>query len=204
VTRRPRQFRRTHISLPDSITEFANFRRLIHSDQNLHAGVGRYRRRIENSSVTSIALEMLKNSIYRNSIVSNPFPRSFDKIKGRASFPGASQEIEILWTACILASFQHDLNAYIALRNKYARRFMIGDYEDALKSLDQIEDRFGYSLWSICCRFAVLQKYKGTAEQKLFLSSIISTSSIDAVVAYLSFLFSYSVEDNVTLKDIRQ
>lgn len=200
----PRRFKRRAMPLPEQVETFEHFRRLIHSDADLHAGISRYRRRIARNSVGTIVSALMKNTIYRGSIASNPFPKDFSLVKARSYFSRVEPEVEILWNAHILSAYIPDINAFVKMKEAFESLYISGYFERALAVINQIEERFGYSLWSIGIRFVLNQATGGLPANKAALDRIVSTPGLPAITAYLAFFMSYTAEDNVILDDIRR
>ncbi|OAF04947.1 hypothetical protein AYJ54_23295 [Bradyrhizobium centrolobii] len=67
-----------------------------------------------------------------------------------------------------------------------------------------IEERFGLSLWLTNAQLTLAHMANGIASQKEILNRIINEPGVDTLYAYLSFYFSYSLEESVTASEVRR
>jgi hypothetical protein len=205
MTRVPRRPKRKQVrELGQAITDVASFRRLIHMQGDLIGSISRHRKAIAPHAVEQIVGSLMTNPIYRDALAPNPFPNAYSRLKSRAFKSRASAELEILWTAAVLSHFTDELNEYLKLKATYSNAFMDGNWSEAVRILDQIERLFGFSIWSINARITLTHLQHGVTAQKSALNKIIGTPGINPIVAYLAFIFSYSLEENVTLSEIRR
>jgi tetratricopeptide (TPR) repeat protein len=204
MTRVPRRAKSRATAPADTITDVGTFRRRVHAKGDLSYSISTYRRQLDPAALPDIVSTLMRNPVYRGAIASDAFPRSYSRIKGRMRMLPASPEIEILWTASILSHYTAELNEFIASRDLYSNQFMGGAYADAGKTLNQIEQKHGLSIWLLAAKIALAQCTDGVAAQKKILDHVVSTPIINPIVAYLIFFFSYSLEDTVQYNEIKR
>jgi hypothetical protein len=98
----PKRSGKKYIELGERIGDLASFRRKIHVAGNLSRGISETRASLAPDAVPHIVSTLLENTIYRAALVSEPFPKTYTKIKSRLPFRKAPAEIELVWAASIL------------------------------------------------------------------------------------------------------
>jgi len=187
-----------------SISDATTFRRLIHEKGDLIGGLSKNRRVIAPKAIETIVKALMPNPIYRNVLAPDAFPRTYSRVKAGPVLAHLDAEFEIVWTASILSHFTEELNDYLNLKDAYSKKFLNSEFLPATKILDEIENKYGISLWSTNARLTLAHVANGIATQKDLLKTIVNTPGIDTLYAYLSFFFSYSLEESVTLNEIRR
>ncbi|WP_156936995.1 hypothetical protein [Bradyrhizobium sp. WSM2254] len=187
-----------------SIDDAASFRRLIHAQGNLAAGLNTHRRAISLENVARIVRALMPNAIYRNLLAPEAFPRTHGRVKGGKFFGTLAPEFELIWAAAVISHYTTELNQYLTLKETYSGFYLRADFNSAKGVLDEVEGLFGLSLWLANARLSLSQVAEGLAAQKLLLNEIVATPSVDPLYAYISFLASYSLEEGVTLPQLRR
>jgi hypothetical protein len=185
-----------------AIDSSKDFIRKIHTGRDLRKGISRNRKLLNVNAIPAVVRDLNKSAIYSKNLILNPFPKKIEEIKRWFPLSDAGPTIEFVWTASILSLFINELNAFVALRDRFHDHYLVGKFDEASSVLDEIEALFGFSLWSIDARLRLLQRSQGLSAQKQFLESTISTEGIDPFTAYLFFYLSFSCEENVTTTDI--
>ncbi|KFE62875.1 hypothetical protein [Hyalangium minutum] len=105
---------------------------------------------------------------------------------------------EILWSALVLSQRTQTLGSYVNLSQKFARNLLTSQYDAALGALDEVDNKFGYSLWSIENRIATLQAKSGLEKQKEFTKNIKQRAK-KSFAAFVAHYTSRRNEDSITL-----
>jgi hypothetical protein len=187
-----------------SLSDVATFRRLIHERGDLVGGLSEKRRAIAPEAIETIIKALMPNPIYRNVLAPDAFPRTYSRVKAGAALVHLDAQFEIVWTASILSHFTDELNDYLNLKEAYSKKYLNSEFLHATKILDEVENKYGVSLWSTNARLTLAHVANGIATQKDLLNTIVNTPGINPLYAYLSFFFSYSLEESVTLSEIRR
>jgi hypothetical protein len=182
----------------------ASFRRLIHAPGNLFSGLRRNRISLPIGSIEEVVQALMPNPIYRNLLAPDAFPRSYARVKAGTILHPVNAGFELIWAASILSHYKQELNEFLALKASYSASYLASNYLSAESTLAQIEESFGISLWLTNARLSLAHMAGGIASQKDILSTIVSAPGIDALYAYVSFYFSYSLEESVTLNELRR
>ncbi|WP_354085891.1 hypothetical protein [Bradyrhizobium sp. S3.3.6] len=186
----------------ETIGTYASFRRAIHARGKLVAGLEEARPKLIPAAIPTIVAEAADTPIYRNAIVREPFPKSIHKLKQKRPLPVAGDLVEAAWTASILSLFNSELCLFIRMRDRYHAAIATSDYKAALDALDQLQQELGFSLWLISARIALLQTHEGTPAQKRFLQGLLSVKGVSGATGYLSYLFGFTAEENVSLAEL--
>lgn len=188
----------------ERIYDAARFRRLIHAQGNLAAGLNRNRKAVALEAIAGIVGSLMPNAIYRNLLAPDPFPNAYAKVKAGRVLAQAETGFELVWTASVLSYYKEQIAEYLKLKDLFSKAYLGANYAFAAEMLGQLQDKFGLSLWLTSARLGLAQLNKGLARQKEILNTIVYEPGIDALFAYLAFFFSYSLEEGVTISDIRR
>jgi hypothetical protein len=72
----------------------------------------------------------------------------------------------IRWVSSFLQENTKAVSQYLRMLFDYEVRLLVGEYDKALQSLDEIEREIGYSIWAIEARIWLLHRNKGLEAQK--------------------------------------
>lgn len=176
----------------------------MHAKGDVALGMARHRKLVPWQSIPSLVAGMSRFPVYRNAIAADAFPREFARIKARSPYSAGPPQNELIWNAAVLAEFVDQISQYIPLRDQFNCQLGRGNYDLAGETLDRIEELFGYSLWLISAKLTLLHLSKGVKSQKAYLHSIMDSADLGAAPAYLSYFFSYSLEDGVSAAEVRR
>lgn len=178
------------------------FRRLIHSKSELRTGINDSRQYLDPGSAPTVIRELCKVPVYSRLIALEAFPKEISRIKfGRPLMP-VSADLDTIWNASVISLYAKELNEFIGQRTRFENAYLNGSLDEAIEALDNIESRFGMSVWLIDSRFRSLQLRDGLSAHKAYLEKVLNTDGIDAYVAAQLFYLSFSAQDNVSLADI--
>lgn len=186
----------------ETIGTYGSFRRAIHSRGKLITGLEEARPKLIPTAIPTIVAEAADTPIYRNAIVREPFPKSLQKLKHKRPLPIAGDLVEAAWTGSVLSLFHSELCLFIELRDRYYAEMATSNYKSALDALDQLQRELGFSLWLISARIALLQAHEGTPAQKRFLQELLTVRGVSGATGYLSYLFGFTAEENVSLAEL--
>lgn len=181
-----------------NISPIQIFRRTIHSSKNFRQGLARARTLVDPTNFPSIIKELSKHTIYQSLLTPMAFPESLSSIRACSRLEEISLEGEIIWTSSILSLYIEKLNIFIKLRDAYYGAYETANYINASAILDEIQKKFGFSIWLFESRLELLQITKGLEAQKTYLEEIISTEGINQFIAWIVYFFSVRSEENVS------
>lgn len=101
-------------------------------------------------------------------------------------------------TAHFLARRTEELRAFVCQRELLQTALFSGDFANATKALDSIEDAHGFSLWLLETRIAVLQRAQGLEAQKSYARNI-SRSAQGKLAGVVAFYCSERNEEGTVL-----
>lgn len=93
-------------------------------------------------------------------ITSNFFPANAEEYgKYTSIFTFTNNlKLELRWVVFCLKYYSKELSEYLSAREEYDNYILLNKYEEALKVVNTIEDKFGISLWSMECKFYLYVK----------------------------------------------
>ena len=133
-----------------------------------------------------------------NFVEGNPLPKTYSDIhQHENTFYEANLEKEIKWYQFIFNRYLDPLNKFIDLEKKFEKAFLIGNYDDALRILDNIEKDICVSFWSIERRLCIAENKLGFKKNKDELTKILSEKN-DILTEIFSKYLSIKVEKNLS------
>lgn len=93
-------------------------------------------------------------------ITSNFFPEdmvTYGKYRNIIDFTN-DLSLEMRWIAYCLHFYSKDISEFVIKREKYDNDILLNQYEDALNVIENVEKKFGSSLWSLECKFYLYAK----------------------------------------------
>jgi len=140
-----------------------------------------------------VALPAYKEIIYRD-----PFPLSAASMYGDDFIQLGDLGRELYWEACAVSHFSSQLSDFLDLKAAFEEKMVERHYGDASQVLDEVKERYGWSLWWMENKISLLESSEGLEKQKEFSTSITQDESIDGVIRYFTFQFSLRAEKNLS------
>jgi hypothetical protein len=106
---------------------------------------------------------------------------------------------EFAWAKNILETSILELNNFVTLSEKYSDYLLSGNYQEASQKLDEIEETFGFSIWLIKNRIALLQLSEGLESQKRFTQEIKNGLKNGSMPKYLVYWISIRNEEQTSV-----
>jgi hypothetical protein len=130
-------------------------------------------------SDVSEMLYFLRNSIRNRDIFSTfhgvPFPSRVDELYAVQAYGRPARlHSELIWGLHRASLFNVELTEFTKLRSEFERAVLL-DFRDTARSLlEQIEQKFGISLWLIQNRLSLAQVWDGLEEKRKLASEYLS------------------------------
>lgn len=106
---------------------------------------------------------------------------------------------EFFWAKNIITKNSIQIREYLEFKTKYSSQLLLGNYTDAEKTLNEIENAFGYSIWLIKNKIAFLQISQGLENQKKFSNSLKRKLPNGSLTKFLVHWISIRNENNTTI-----
>lgn len=145
-------------------------------------------------------LDLLQSDPFlRNIIIGKPFPSQVDNIETSGRMPRFyNLDQSLCWYTLALCMQANDVNRFLEIRSKVDHAFLIGDYEQCLNYLDDCHSSFGFSLWEIKKRIAVISEMEGDEFQRAYADKIWKSMQKGGLCAYQVFYYSRQCESNLS------
>lgn len=121
----------------------------------------------------------------------------FNKIKYRIN-KKQNTNISFYMTYLIVFLYRSYLSDFIKLKSQYEKNFFSSDYSKCLDILNEIEKKFGYSIWGISQKFKVIELRDGLSENKKLLSEFLEQCPDNVFIATLLQFLSNKSELNIS------
>jgi len=103
-------------------------------------------------------------------------------------FPAIPLQDELLWTAHWLKVRHKQLSEFRRTSLRIQEFVGADQADEALEALSRLARSTGYTLWQTELQAAVLQLFKGTAEQRAFTAKLRNDAPISSVAGFLAYL----------------
>lgn len=102
------------------------------------------------------------------------FPRTIGKLCQNDWCINSSFGLDLLLKYCAYVFRKHkeELDEFMSLKSEFEKKLCLGEYNNCLNILNKIEELFGYSLWGIVKKLAIINKLYGFEELKRYTSMI--------------------------------
>lgn len=162
--------------------------------------MGRFFQTNDFRRVKRYAPELCKESPFQKAISGTLFPGSVAEL-GRCSAMPNFDDLDrtLLWYTLVLKANADIINHFLDQKAKFDHMFLLGQYDECLVLLDECHRQFGWSLWEIQNRIAVLNEYKGLNAQKQYMKSTLKKAEVGTIMYYLVDSFSRQCERNVSV-----
>lgn len=117
-----------------------------------------------------------------------------DLFNKRTQLSSGSLISELQWTAVTIADHADKLNKFFALRHQCEREFLLGSFEAAAKSRDEIDAFVGLSLWGLQMKFLLLEYSLGLEANTRHKSDLNSQKDLHIFVQVISNYLSMRAE----------
>ena len=146
----------------------------------------------------------LAHRVYRQLIWPNEVPKSAGDL-WRGGIPVQSSfEAELEWTVQSLLVQSVKIAEFLQFKQTCERLYLMSESERLLGLLDEIEKKFGISLWLIEAKINAIQAASGLVAQREYASSILRDSSVPTIARYLVSWFSFRSEENLSAQEFER
>ncbi|MDH2621146.1 hypothetical protein QDT42_11370 [Acinetobacter baumannii] len=138
------------------------------------------------------------NQSLKNLVVVSEFPR-FGRIKKVPLIVLNARNIkkELVWVASVLKKYELELKDFVHLKNEYYENVYSSELDRAEEIIDEIENKFGYSLWLVRSKIYVYKEKYGQKKQQEYVESLVENGNYQNDLELMQILnYSNAVEDN--------
>jgi len=129
-----------------------------------HASIDVYRLKLKTPLVDLFAVfpRIFRDKNYLNSIHGHAFPSNlFELFAKPVLYQPADPLTEIIWAICRCLQFGEELQEFTQLREEYERSLLLNSQSRCSEILDDIETKFGNSIWLLQNRLSGAQFWDG-------------------------------------------
>lgn len=139
--------------------------------------------------------ERLKEQFFGNSL-----PKSYKDL-GKCDFPYVSENFisEFNWTLIAIRKYSYQINLFLIYKEIYENHFLLGDYIEAEKYLNKIEEEICFSLWTLENRFLIKEFTQSSSDNKQFLSEFNLNNEAEGVTKSLAHYLSLRAEKTLSV-----
>lgn len=130
-------------------------------------------------------------------LLSLPKKRIKDVLSSFLSF--IDFDSEFFWAKNIIIRNCNTINDFIKLSDRYSHLILYGNYNDAFLILDEIQRKYGYSIWLVKNRISLYQLSGGLEEQKKYTQKIKKELKNGSLAKFLFHWISVRNEDQTSV-----
>jgi hypothetical protein len=153
-----------------------------------------------NSSAVGTYAELIRliktHPTLRRGAFNPEYPESPQQLETVPVLVRTSTEREFRWAGAYLAPHLEKLAIFAGLSTEFQQALLLGDYATCNQVLDSVEGNFGYSLWLIKNKIALLQVSQGLDAQKQYANFVRETAG--GTTAIITYYVSVRNEATVT------
>ncbi|MEL6564722.1 MAG: hypothetical protein AAFQ59_09790 [Pseudomonadota bacterium] len=92
--------------------------------------------------------------------------KGYEQLSGIANSRPTSLETEVAWSTALLVRHKNEIAEFRRVAARVTRHVLRDEFADALQCLDELDESFGVSLWSVQLRIALTNEAYGLEAQK--------------------------------------
>mgnify|MGYP004630670869 CR=1 FL=1 len=137
------------------------------------------------------------NTVSGRELRNNLLPCRYDNLGENLFEKGFCEfDRQLNWIIAILNNLSDPINTYLRYRDQYENALILGDYDNAIKCLDKIEEEVCVSLWGLDNRFVLAEYSSGLEKNKEFLAEI-GKKDCNLTVNIFADFFSFKAEKTI-------
>lgn len=140
----------------------------------------------------------------------NPLPNSYEGLGNTDIFPffkeNTKQQIiipsfqsEVNWTLICIRKYTYQINLFLTYKKIYERELLLGNYQEANKYLDKIENEVCFSLWTLENRFLLKEMSNSSIDSKEFLNEFNKINQSKTYTKFLAHFLSIKSEKSLSI-----
>ncbi len=148
---------------------------------------------------------LVKHPKIYKAIFGNPYPKKIEQISGRPKLYNTNNiGSELVWDAFCLDIHRERILQFIDYKNKYSLYCLNGNFTEAEKLLDEIEDVFGVSLWLIRNRITIAKQIGGIKGEKDYTNQLLEKEGLAEIIGFLIQYSSLRNTNEISLDRFRK
>lgn len=168
--------------------------------RNLSEGMARFFLSNDFRRIKRYARELCNESTFQKAISGTLFPDSIAQLGKCGAMPWFRDlNRTLLWYTLVLKANAKELNSFLHQKAEFDHMFLLGQYDRCLVLLDKYHKQFGWSLWEVQNRIAVLNERDGLNAQKQYMRGVLQEAEAGTIVYYIVNCFSRQCEQNVSV-----
>lgn len=137
------------------------------------------------------------NTVSGRELRNNLLPCRYDNLGENLFEKGFCEfDRQLNWIIAILNNLSDPINTYLRYRDQYENALILGDYDNAIKCLDKIEEEVCVSLWGLDNRFVLAEYSSGLEKNKEFLAET-GKKDCNLTVNIFADFFSFKAEKTI-------
>ena len=178
--------------------EVLRFRNMLRGTSNPLVSLAQARNTLAPGLFREVAAWLFDTPVIGRKVFSPGYPRTFKQYWGNELLTPTTPEREFRWAVANLLPHAARLREFLSRATVFHQAFLADDFPSCTAILDEVEQRFGQSLWLIKHRLPLLQAMSGLEAQKRYSESIQQSAGSIPFIAAITYLASMRTEPSVT------
>ena len=163
---------------------------------NALTGLEQFKTHASTSQVKSSLPDLLKIPAYASFVWPSSQTRQSSLKLSKGFGLSAEAEANIAWISETLRIRTVEISEFQDARDRIETLVLCSEFEKALAELDEVDKKFGMSLWAVDIRLNLIREVEGSDEVERFVNSY--GDDFDPLVRYLIFWLNYRSSQRVT------
>jgi hypothetical protein len=137
---------------------------------------------------------------FKDLLWGNALPKNYDEL-GLSELPFYNKDTqsEINWTLVGIRKFAYEINLFLFYKSEYERELLTGNYSNAEKYLDKIENEICFSLWTLENRFLLKEFSNSGIDNKESLNHFNQNNKSLGITKFLAHFLSLRSERSLSI-----
>jgi len=149
------------------------------------------------TTIKKVLRELETHPLVKKYFYGNPFPSELKDLGDTFYTYNSEIEKELEFLSLALDKFSTKISTFLPLKNLFEKRFILGEYQLANDTLNEIKDKFGFSLWLIENKLLVEEYTGGLKGNKEYLTYI-NRNNTDPFLTTIAYFLSIRAEKKIS------
>lgn len=186
---------------PAQTPDLARLRGEIAKHGSVLTGIAAFKLKSDVTRVRKLLPEALRTKVFQQIIWPNEHPKLTKDIWHGGIPVLAPFKMEVEWSTQTIRAQKKIIAAFLPLKSVCEKLYLESRTDELDKTLNEIEEKFGQSLWLIEARINAIQLAAGFNAQREYTSDILKDKSVPEMVRYIVSWLSFRSEENLSAQE---
>lgn len=150
--------------------------------------------------INKVVDQLFTNPLTKRALLYKAFPNNIDEMNTnlKYSYDLRNFSKDLLWHSRVFNKIHNTINEILIYKRNIFKYIFIDELQQAQELLNELEKKYGISLWIIETQLKILQELYGLTEQKEYVSKLLDSETVPDLYKVLARYLSIKAEENVT------